>query len=151
MCRSRPPPHHQPTAIQRDLCSQLFSCGVLLVVVTALCFAAPPLRLARNELGLARRRSNGIRDALRQLQSRLHLSQRRLTTRLQDIQLRAIWKVLHETYFLSLLLMAADGAIAICEMLFQTSLVALVGIGDEPTMSPRRLQITNTKVLLRSS
>ena len=33
-------------------------------------------------------------------------------------------------------------------MLFQTSLVALVGIGDEPTMSPRRLQITNTKVLL---
>jgi autophagy-related protein 18 len=43
-------------------------------------------------------------------------------------------------------LMVADGAIAICEMLFQTSLVALVGIGDEPTMSPRRLQITNTKV-----
>jgi hypothetical protein len=42
----------------------------------------------------------------------------------------------------------ADGAIAICEMLFQTSLVALVGIGDEPTMSPRKLQITNTKVLL---
>lgn len=40
----------------------------------------------------------------------------------------------------------AGGAIAICEMLFQTSLVALVGIGDEPTMSPRRLQITNTKV-----
>lgn len=31
-------------------------------------------------------------------------------------------------------------------MLFQTSLVALVGIGDEPTMSPRRLQIINTKV-----
>ena len=42
--------------------------------------------------------------------------------------------------------LAADGAIAICEMLFQTSLVALVGIGDEPTMSPRKLQITNTKV-----
>ena len=40
----------------------------------------------------------------------------------------------------------ADGAIAICEMLFQTSLVALVGVGDEPTMSPRRLQIINTKV-----
>ena len=31
-------------------------------------------------------------------------------------------------------------------MLFQTSLVALVGMGDEPSMSPRRLQITNTKV-----
>jgi hypothetical protein len=45
------------------------------------------------------------------------------------------------------LILEADGAIAICEMLFQTSLVALVGIGDEPTMSPRRLQITNTKVL----
>jgi autophagy-related protein 18 len=44
------------------------------------------------------------------------------------------------------LLIIADGAIAICEMLFQTSLVALVGIGDEPSMSPRRLQITNTKV-----
>src|SRR5271165_4855357 len=43
-------------------------------------------------------------------------------------------------------LILADGAIAICEMLFQTRLVALVGIGDEPTMSPRRLQITNTKV-----
>ena len=42
--------------------------------------------------------------------------------------------------------MVADGAIAICEMLFQTSLVALVGIGDEHTMSPRKLQITNTKV-----
>jgi autophagy-related protein 18 len=42
--------------------------------------------------------------------------------------------------------MPADGAIAICEMLFQTSLVALVGIGDEHTMSPRKLQITNTKV-----
>jgi len=48
---------------------------------------------------------------------------------------------------LGLELMIADGAIAICEMLFQTSLVALVGIGDEHTMSPRRLQITNTKVL----
>jgi autophagy-related protein 18 len=41
--------------------------------------------------------------------------------------------------------MVADGAIAICEM-FQTSLVALVGVGDEPIMSPRRLQIMNTKV-----
>jgi len=42
----------------------------------------------------------------------------------------------------------AHGAIAVCEMLFQTSLVALVGIGDEHTMSPRKLQITNTKVHL---
>lgn len=30
-------------------------------------------------------------------------------------------------------------------MLFCTSLVAVVGIGDQPTLSPRRLRITNTK------
>ncbi|KAK9465964.1 WD40-repeat-containing domain protein [Lipomyces arxii] len=39
----------------------------------------------------------------------------------------------------------ADGGIAIVEMLFCTSLVALVGIGDQPSLSPRRLHITNTK------
>ncbi|KAK9457279.1 WD40-repeat-containing domain protein [Dipodascopsis uninucleata] len=39
----------------------------------------------------------------------------------------------------------ADGGIAIVEMLFCTSLVALVGIGDQPALSPRRLHITNTK------
>jgi hypothetical protein len=31
-------------------------------------------------------------------------------------------------------------------MLFCTSLVAVVGAGDQPTSSPRRLQIINTKV-----
>lgn len=37
------------------------------------------------------------------------------------------------------------GGYGIVEMLFCTSLVALVGLGDQPDMSPRRLQIVNTK------
>ena len=40
---------------------------------------------------------------------------------------------------------AGDGGIGIAEMLFMTSLVAVVGAGDQPTRSPRRLQIINTK------
>ncbi|KAJ2370789.1 autophagy protein, partial [Coemansia sp. RSA 2611] len=39
----------------------------------------------------------------------------------------------------------SEGGIGIVEMLFCTSLVALVGSGDQPTLSPRRLQIINTK------
>ncbi|KAI9224910.1 WD40-repeat-containing domain protein [Blastocladiella britannica] len=38
-----------------------------------------------------------------------------------------------------------DGGIGIVEMLFTTSLIALVGAGEQPTHSPRRLQIMNTK------
>ncbi|KAI8854304.1 WD40-repeat-containing domain protein [Chytridium lagenaria] len=38
-----------------------------------------------------------------------------------------------------------DGGIGVVEMLFCTSLVALVGAGEQPAFSPRRLQITNTK------
>ncbi|KAJ1915888.1 autophagy protein [Mycoemilia scoparia] len=38
-----------------------------------------------------------------------------------------------------------DGGIGIVEMLFCTSLVALVGSGSQAALSPRRLQITNTK------
>ncbi|KAI9366091.1 WD40-repeat-containing domain protein [Zopfochytrium polystomum] len=38
-----------------------------------------------------------------------------------------------------------DGGIGIVEMLFCTSLVAVVGAGEQPAFSPRRLQITNTK------
>jgi autophagy-related protein 18 len=38
-----------------------------------------------------------------------------------------------------------DSSIGIVEMLFCTSLVAIVGAGDQPTSSPRRLQIINTK------
>lgn len=33
-------------------------------------------------------------------------------------------------------------------MLFCTSLIALVGAGEHPSFSPRRLQIINTKVIL---
>ncbi|RIB12936.1 WD40-repeat-containing domain protein [Gigaspora rosea] len=39
----------------------------------------------------------------------------------------------------------SGGGTGIVEMLFCTSLVALVGAGDHPSFSPRRLQITNTK------
>ncbi|KAG0145320.1 hypothetical protein CROQUDRAFT_45983 [Cronartium quercuum f. sp. fusiforme G11] len=38
-----------------------------------------------------------------------------------------------------------DGAVGIVEMLFCTSLVALVGTGDRPSPSTRKLQIVNTK------
>jgi len=38
-----------------------------------------------------------------------------------------------------------DGGIGITEMLFMTSFVAVVGAGDQPSRSPRRLQIINTK------
>lgn len=38
-----------------------------------------------------------------------------------------------------------NGGYGIVEMLFCTSLVALVGLGDQPDLSPRRLQIVNTK------
>lgn len=41
---------------------------------------------------------------------------------------------------------AADGAHGIVEMLFCTSLIALVGAADQPSSSPRKLQIVNTKV-----
>lgn len=38
------------------------------------------------------------------------------------------------------------GGTGIVEMLFCTSLVALVGAGEHPAFSPRQLQIINTKV-----
>ncbi|KAF9320057.1 autophagy protein, partial [Linnemannia elongata] len=41
-----------------------------------------------------------------------------------------------------------DSSIGIVEMLFCTSLVAIVGAGDQPASSPRRLQIINTKRLI---
>ncbi len=46
------------------------------------------------------------------------------------------------------LVLIDEGPIAIVEMLFCTSLVALVAAGDKPSASPRRLQIVNTKVSL---
>ena len=42
-----------------------------------------------------------------------------------------------------------DGARGIVEMLFCTSLIALVGAADQPQSSPRKLQIVNTKVSQR--
>lgn len=39
------------------------------------------------------------------------------------------------------------GGTGIVEMLFCTSLVALVGAGEHPAFSPRQLQIINTKVI----
>jgi autophagy-related protein 18 len=42
-----------------------------------------------------------------------------------------------------------DGARGIVEMLFCTSLIALVGAADQPSSSPRKLQIVNTKVRSR--
>lgn len=47
------------------------------------------------------------------------------------------------------LALLGDGATSIVEMLFCTSLVALVGAGDRPNSSTRRLQIVNTKVSLQ--
>lgn len=38
-----------------------------------------------------------------------------------------------------------SGGYGMVEMLFSTSLLAIVGIGDQPSMSPRRLRIINTK------
>eukprot|EP01029_Cantina_marsupialis_P027781 TRINITY_DN773992_c0_g1_i1.p1 TRINITY_DN773992_c0_g1~~TRINITY_DN773992_c0_g1_i1.p1 ORF type:complete len:343 (-),score=66.29 TRINITY_DN773992_c0_g1_i1:17-1045(-) len=42
-------------------------------------------------------------------------------------------------------LVDAGGGIGVCEMLFTTSLVALVGAGLKPAFSPRRLRLFNTK------
>lgn len=39
----------------------------------------------------------------------------------------------------------SEGGIGVVEMLFSTSLVAVVGMGDQPALSPRRLKIINTK------
>jgi autophagy-related protein 18 len=39
-----------------------------------------------------------------------------------------------------------DGGAGICEMLFASSLVAISGIGEPSTFSPRKLRILNTKV-----
>ncbi|CDK27191.1 unnamed protein product [Kuraishia capsulata CBS 1993] len=38
-----------------------------------------------------------------------------------------------------------DGSVGIVEMLFSSSLVAMVGLGEHPALSPRRLKIVNTK------
>lgn len=50
--------------------------------------------------------------------------------------------MLREAY---LILTLETGGIGIAEMLFCTSLIALVGAGEHPSLSPRKLQIINTK------
>ena len=73
----------------------------------------------------------------------------------QHYQLRSIWTRLYYEYvlrcfscFYSLNQRVDDGARGIVEMLFCTSLIALVGAADQPQSSPRKLQIVNTKVRL---
>lgn len=75
------------------------------------------------------------------------------TERLQHHQLRPIWSSIHYEYVRDLdygkladFVLADDGARGIVEMLFCTSLIALVGAADQPQSSPRKLQIVNTKV-----
>lgn len=62
----------------------------------------------------------------------------RVYTQSRDNVLSCFCKILNEGY-------ADDGARGIVEMLFATSLLALVGVPDTPSSSPRKLQIVNTK------
>ena len=39
----------------------------------------------------------------------------------------------------------SDGALSIVEMLYSTSLLAIVGAGEQPALSPRRLLLFNTE------
>jgi autophagy-related protein 18 len=47
--------------------------------------------------------------------------------------------------FYSFFLFLGEGGVSLVEMLYCTSLIALVGSGDHPSFSPRRLRIYNTK------
>jgi autophagy-related protein 18 len=38
----------------------------------------------------------------------------------------------------------SEGAISVVEMLFSSSLIAVVGAGEQPALSPRRLSVFNT-------
>jgi hypothetical protein len=88
----------------------------------------------------------------------MHFS--RHTERIQHHQLRPVWKGLHYECVLCYFswfqasncwLGIDDGARGIVEMLFCTSLIALVGAADQPQSSPRKLQIVNTKVRASST
>lgn len=86
--------------------------------------------------------------ALAQLQPGLQLHLDRHPLGLLHHQLRAIRQGLRQEYVTrpsSPAHAPDEGASSIVEMLFCTSLVALVGAGDRPGSSPRRLQIVNTK------
>lgn len=43
-----------------------------------------------------------------------------------------------------------SGGYGLVEMLFSTSLLAVVGVGDQPAMSPRRLRILASKISSRT-
>ena len=43
-------------------------------------------------------------------------------------------------------MLTADGALSIVEMLYSTSLLAIVGAGEQPALSPRRLLLFNTEI-----
>ena len=46
---------------------------------------------------------------------------------------------------IGLLSILDEGGMGIVSMLFCTSLVALVGAGEQPSLSPRKLTVVNTK------
>lgn len=84
---------------------------------------------------------------------RTQLHRRRHARRVPDIQLRPVRPLLCQMSVAVLRFSARgadaradDGGIGIVEMLFTTSLVALVGGGDQPAFSPRKLVLINTKV-----
>ena len=61
----------------------------------------------------------------------------------------SVWMYLSRSSLMSVVVTdvaAEEGAASIVEMLFCTSLVAVVGAGDKPSSSPRKLRIVNTKV-----
>lgn len=86
--------------------------------------------------------------------SQVHL--RRHEEGVQHNELRPVWAGVHDECVLLGLNVylithwectgADDGARGTVEMLFCTSLLALVGAADHPQSSPRKLQIVNTKV-----
>lgn len=65
----------------------------------------------------------------------------------QSVKLKATNKRKERNYLTKkVFFFIESGGIGIVEMLFCTSLVALVGGGETPAFSPRQLQIINTKV-----
>jgi hypothetical protein len=64
-----------------------------------------------------------------------------------DVSTHGVSHLGTRNYEEGLIFMIDDGAKGIVEMLFCTSLLALVGAADQPKSSPRKLQIVNTKVI----
>lgn len=66
------------------------------------------------------------------------------SARIQNLQPQSLWKVPRKAYSCA---KPGEGGIGIIEMLFCTSMVALVGGGEHPDYSLRNLKIINTKRL----